>query len=64
MTTATTRSRILLVEEDENDVLFLERAFDRAGAPRPFRVLSDGQEAIDYLLRQPVSSCVAKRCYQ
>jgi len=47
MTTAA--PRILLVEDDENDVLFLERAFDKAGAPRPFRVLGDGQEAIAYL---------------
>ena len=47
MTTAA--PRILLVEDDENDVLFLERAFDKAGAPRPFRVLRDGQEAIAYL---------------
>src|SRR5262245_42291041 len=49
MTAATNPSRILLVEDDENDVLFLERAFDKAGAPRPFRVLGDGQETIAYL---------------
>src|SRR5262249_55140786 len=49
MTAATTPPRILLVEDDENDVLFLERAFDKAGAPRPFRILGDGQDVIAYL---------------
>src|SRR5262249_32824089 len=49
MTAATTPPRILLIEDDENDVLFLERAFDKAGAPRPFHVLGDGQEVIAYL---------------
>src|SRR4030095_4123147 len=47
--TAATPPRILLVEDDENDVLFLERAFDKAGAPRPFRVLGDGQEGIAHM---------------
>jgi DNA-binding response OmpR family regulator len=42
---------VLLVEDDPNDVLFLKRAFKKAGVTIPVRVLHDGQEAIDYLSR-------------
>lgn len=40
---------VLFVEDDENDVFFLQRAFREADIPHPLRVASDGQEAIDYL---------------
>src|SRR6478672_5549756 len=40
---------LLLVEDDENDVLFLQRAFKQAGIENPLDVVRDGQEAIDYL---------------
>jgi CheY-like chemotaxis protein len=40
---------ILLAEDDENDVLFMERAMKKAGVPHPLRVVCDGQEAIEYL---------------
>ena len=40
---------VLLVEDDPNDVLFLKRAFTKAGVTLPVRVARDGQEAIDYL---------------
>jgi DNA-binding response OmpR family regulator len=40
---------ILLVEDDANDVFFLERAFKKADVKVPVRVARDGQEAIDYL---------------
>lgn len=43
------RFHILLVEDDENDVAFLERAFREAQIQNPLRVARDGQEAIDYL---------------
>ena len=42
---------VLLVEDDPNDVLFLKRAFKKAGVTLPVRVAGDGQKAIDYLLR-------------
>ena len=42
-------SPILLVEDDENDVFFLKYAFETAGIPNPLQVLTDGQQAIDYL---------------
>jgi CheY-like chemotaxis protein len=42
---------VLLVDDDPNDVLFLKRAFKKAGVVLPVRVARDGQEAIDYLSR-------------
>ena len=41
--------RILLVEDDPNDVLLLQRAFRGAGLPEPGQVVSDGEQAIAYL---------------
>ena len=40
---------ILQVEDDPNDVLFLQHAMNKAGLANPIRVASDGQGAIDYL---------------
>ena len=39
---------ILLVEDDENDVFFMQQAMKKAGVVNPLRVASNGQEAIDY----------------
>lgn len=49
MTDAPRSAVILVVEDDPNDVLFLERALRKAGVRLPVRVARDGQEAIDYL---------------
>lgn len=43
---------ILIVEDDENDVLLLQRALRKSGVKSPIHVVRDGQEAIDYLLRK------------
>jgi len=40
---------ILLVDDDENDVVLLQRAFEKAGLHDWLRVVTSGQEAIDYL---------------
>jgi CheY-like chemotaxis protein len=40
---------ILQVEDDENDVFMLQQVFQRTGIPCPLQVVSDGQDAIDYL---------------
>ena len=40
---------ILQVEDDPNDVFFLQHAMKKAGLANPIQVASDGQEAIDYL---------------
>jgi CheY-like chemotaxis protein len=44
----TTRS-ILLVEDNEDDVFLMRRAFQEAGLTNPLHVVEDGQRAIDYL---------------
>ena len=40
---------ILQVEDDPNDVFFLQHAMNKAGVANPIQVVSDGQQAIDYL---------------
>jgi DNA-binding response OmpR family regulator len=44
-----THHTVLLVEDDENDVFFMQRAFREAGISTPLNVVNDGREAIDYL---------------
>ncbi len=39
---------ILLVEDEENDVFFMQQAMQKAGVANPIQVATDGQEAIDY----------------
>src|ERR1051325_2718292 len=39
---------ILLVEDDPNDVFFLQQAMQKAGVLNPIQLASDGQESIDY----------------
>ncbi len=46
---ASPSATILLVEDDPNDVFFLQYAFEQAGIKNPLRVVEDGQGAIDYL---------------
>src|SRR5882724_8639584 len=43
------QSTILIVEDERNDVFFLEYAFEGAGITNPLQIVEDGQEAIDYL---------------
>ncbi len=40
---------ILLVEDDPNDVLLIQRAFRRASVTNPIQVVGDGEAAVDYL---------------
>jgi CheY-like chemotaxis protein len=46
---AVTIHPILLVEDDNNDVFFLERAFKQAQIVNPLHRVRDGEEAIAYL---------------
>ncbi len=39
----------MLVEDDRNDIFFLQYAFEVAGIENPLHVVIDGQKAIDYL---------------
>ncbi len=40
---------ILLVDDDENDVMFTNIALQKAGVTSPVQVVKNGQEALDYL---------------
>jgi CheY-like chemotaxis protein len=40
---------ILLAEDDDNDVFFMRRALQKGGIEFPLHVVSNGQEALDYL---------------
>ena len=40
---------ILLVEDDSNDVLLIQRAFRKSDVANPIQVVGDGEEAIAYL---------------
>jgi CheY-like chemotaxis protein len=42
-------SGILLVEDDSNDILFIQRAFRRSKLENPIQVVRDGDEAVAYL---------------
>lgn len=47
MTTSSTT--ILLVEDNEDDVFIMKRALKKAGIVLPLQVVTDGQQALDYL---------------
>ena len=40
---------ILLVEDEENDAFFFENAMEKAGVANPLKIVTDGQQALDYL---------------
>jgi CheY-like chemotaxis protein len=44
---------VLYTEDDENDAFLMQHAFRRAGITHPLVVLTDGQQAIDYLAGEP-----------
>jgi CheY-like chemotaxis protein len=43
---------VLLVEDDPNDVYFMERAMQQAGLSEQLRTVEDGQAAVNYLSGQ------------
>src|SRR5262249_17375864 len=45
----TDRPIILLAEDNEDDVILIERAFRKAGLLSPLMVVRDGEEAISYI---------------
>jgi CheY-like chemotaxis protein len=45
----TNEKYILLAEDEANDVLLLERAFEKAGLQRTLKIVRDGEQAIQYL---------------
>src|ERR1051325_182367 len=40
---------LLIAEDDDNDLFFLQRAFQTANVNNPLRFVRDGEEAIEYL---------------
>lgn len=40
---------ILLVEDDENDRLLIERAFDKGRIANPIKAVTNGEDAVSYL---------------
>src|SRR5947209_4000258 len=40
---------ILLVEDSEDDVIIIRRAFEQGAIPNPLTVVRDGEEAVAYL---------------
>ncbi len=44
---------ILLVEDDPNDIVLIQRAFAKAALVNPLRIVRDGEEALQYLAGQP-----------
>src|SRR4051812_3935888 len=40
---------VLLVEDSEDDILIIRKAFQKAGIPNPMHVVRNGEEAIAYL---------------
>lgn len=49
MTPGPNHGCVLLVEDDENDVFFFQRAFLKTGFTNPLHVVRDGLDAINYL---------------
>jgi CheY-like chemotaxis protein len=47
----TSNFQLVLVDNDDNDVFFMERALRKAGLEVPITRLADGQHAIDYFSR-------------
>jgi CheY-like chemotaxis protein len=40
---------LLIAEDDDNDVFFLQHAFKEANVQNPLQIVHDGQETVDYL---------------
>jgi CheY-like chemotaxis protein len=45
----TQHATILLVEDSDDDILLMQRAFNRARLANPLKVVHDGEEALQYL---------------
>jgi CheY-like chemotaxis protein len=49
---STLQGTILIVEDDPNDILLLQRAFRKTKLPHPVQIVSDGEAAVAYLAGQ------------
>lgn len=48
---------VLYVEDEEDDVLFMQRAFAKAGVIHPLAIAPDGRKGLDYLTRAAKDGC-------
>ena len=44
-----TNQAVLYIEDEENDVIFMRHAWTNAGARNPLHVVTDGEQALQYL---------------
>src|ERR1041385_7765742 len=51
---------ILLVEDDSNDVVLIQRAFQKAGFRDTLKIVRDGDQAIEYLSGHGGDACREK----
>ncbi len=56
-------STILVVDDDSNDLVFIEKAFRSIGVTDPIHLLTDGREAIAYMLGEGKFSDRTKYAY-
>jgi len=49
---------VLYVEDEDNDVIFMQMAWKRAGLGFPLHIARNGSEAIDYVARGRWSSLI------
>lgn len=45
---------ILLVEDNEDDIIIIERVFKKAKITNPLYIVRDGEEAMDFLLKKGI----------
>ncbi len=45
-------SVFLLVEDNEDDAFFMQRAFEEAGLKNPLHIVTNGEQALDYMSGQ------------
>ena len=50
---------ILILEDEPDEAILLQQAFQKAGAKNPIRLFRDGQEVIDYLSRRSTDAAKA-----
>lgn len=53
---------ILLIEDNSDDAYFMQKAFEAAGVPNTVVVMTDGEEAIEYLSRPDMSDELKRPC--
>jgi CheY-like chemotaxis protein len=53
---STNLKRVLYVEDDENDVFFMQKVWRELTLPNPLEIARDGKEAVDHLSAGPAQA--------